>query len=481
MASWAEYIAQNIGSYAFIIQNGIKGLATPIYNVVGYGADPTGTLDSTAAIQAAVAAAGSGGIVFFPPGTYNVSGTIWLNTPFSGILMGSGVNVTFINATSPTGDIFVTNSNALPVTFRDMTFTAPSLRTGGYAINRQQTPALLTVERCDFLNQYNCINASGILDVLRDVNINIYGNNAIYINGGGQILDNVVVNYSTCVTPTGTAIFVASTGSLILSNCDLMWANVGLYLNGGAPNGIYSIYAINSFFDNCTFGMIIDGASEVSRCTFDQCWFSSAKDTGVRIANTSASSAGLSFNNCHIFFAANQGILASSFAGNWEVTNCEIGANVSGVGAGISLAPAASNFLISDNIIGACGGSLAFDYGIYLTPGSYAGPYPLITNNKFIGNTTPIADAPQPGVIIKNNPGYNPVGWIASPSVPTSASAYTNNYGVTCRVFVSGGTVSAIAINGVVTGLTSGQIILDPGETITLTYSSSPSWKWFGL
>lgn len=44
----------------------------PCFNVIDYGADPTGMLDSTAAIGRAIEAAGrQAGTVFFPAGTYN--------------------------------------------------------------------------------------------------------------------------------------------------------------------------------------------------------------------------------------------------------------------------------------------------------------------------------------------------------------------------------------------------------------------------
>lgn len=58
---------------------------------------------------------------------------------------------------------------------------------------------------------------------------------------------------------------------------------------------------------------------------------------------------------------------------------------------------------------------------------------------------------------------------------PSSGSAYTNGTGQNIIVTVGGGTVSAIAINGVSTGLTSGTFPLKPGDNITVTYSESPT------
>lgn len=62
-----------------------------VYDVTNYGADPTGTNDSAAAIQSAIAAAGAtnGNIVYLPPGTYKINST--LDIPYSGVvLVGAG-------------------------------------------------------------------------------------------------------------------------------------------------------------------------------------------------------------------------------------------------------------------------------------------------------------------------------------------------------------------------------------------------------
>ncbi|HUC21032.1 MAG TPA: hypothetical protein VMR98_06110, partial [Candidatus Polarisedimenticolaceae bacterium] len=45
-------------------------------------------------------------------------------------------------------------------------------------------------------------------------------------------------------------------------------------------------------------------------------------------------------------------------------------------------------------------------------------------------------------------------------------------------VVITAGTVSVIAVDGAVTGLTSGTVIVPSGKTITLTYSAAPTWTW---
>lgn len=66
------------------------------------------------------------------------------------------------------------------------------------------------------------------------------------------------------------------------------------------------------------------------------------------------------------------------------------------------------------------------------------------------------------------------------PAVPASGTAQANTYDIPVTVCVAGGTVTGIAVNGNATGLTAGPITLQPGDTITLTYTAAPTWTWLG-
>jgi len=70
-------------------------------------------------------------------------------------------------------------------------------------------------------------------------------------------------------------------------------------------------------------------------------------------------------------------------------------------------------------------------------------------------------------------------GSVTAPSVPATTVAYKNAFGRDAWVTVTGGTVTGIAIDGVSTGLTSGQFVVPNNRTITLTYSSAPTWAWW--
>lgn len=68
---------------------------------------------------------------------------------------------------------------------------------------------------------------------------------------------------------------------------------------------------------------------------------------------------------------------------------------------------------------------------------------------------------------------------IAVPSIPASTTALQNPFWRHATVQVIGGTVSQVAVDGQNTGLTSGMFRVPSGKTITLTYSSAPTWAWW--
>jgi len=90
------------------VADALLGIA-PVFNVLNTnfsgGADPNGVADSTTAIQAAISAAqaAGGGIVYFPAGTYKVTGTLAITA--SGVkLVGAARFASTINFANTTND-----------------------------------------------------------------------------------------------------------------------------------------------------------------------------------------------------------------------------------------------------------------------------------------------------------------------------------------------------------------------------------------
>jgi hypothetical protein len=68
---------------------------------------------------------------------------------------------------------------------------------------------------------------------------------------------------------------------------------------------------------------------------------------------------------------------------------------------------------------------------------------------------------------------------LGAPSLPLSGVAVANPYPYAVQVYLNGGTVSDVRIDGVSTGGVRGAVTLQSGQTITLAYTVVPSWVWF--
>jgi len=73
------------------------------------------------------------------------------------------------------------------------------------------------------------------------------------------------------------------------------------------------------------------------------------------------------------------------------------------------------------------------------------------------------------------------IGAVTAPAIPSSGTPLQNPFWRHAEVTVAGGTVTQIAIDGANKLLTSGTFIVPSGKTITLTYSVAPSWSWTTL
>lgn len=77
------------------------------------------------------------------------------------------------------------------------------------------------------------------------------------------------------------------------------------------------------------------------------------------------------------------------------------------------------------------------------------------------------------------NLSLNPGVWSGAPALPSSGTAMTNTAYRDAWVDITGGTVTAIAVNGVtIPGQTSGRVEVPSGDTIAITYSAAPTVAW---
>lgn len=142
----------------------------------------------------------------------------------------------------------------------------------------------------------------------------------------------------------------------------------------------------------------------------------------------------------------------------------------------------ATNCLVTDNhVVGSVTGDILADYNT--------------TTTTILGNDTPhgVATSSTNGAagadtVLARNRGANPLGkFSGQPAVPPSGSGYTNqvnnSYHVDCTVYLTGGTVTAVYIDGgaVATGAAlTGGFRVPANKSITLAYSAAPTWVWYG-
>lgn len=153
-------IGHTSGVFSTDLANGdwtqIMSLSTLLtdFNVVNYGADPTGVKDSTAAIQVAYAAAlgAPGGVLYFPHGTYLLpNGSTFTNSDSSNdflIIRGDGLK----NSTLTTGgnDASFIFAGTKGFDLRDIGFTARGANTAPATTFGAVNSCVVVQTHCDF-------------------------------------------------------------------------------------------------------------------------------------------------------------------------------------------------------------------------------------------------------------------------------------------------------------------------------------------
>lgn len=450
-------------------------------NLLDYGADPTGANDVSAALAAAQAALPSGGVIFCPPGTYKLAAAFTVTT--AGItLLGASRNNTAFVTSSATADIFVVNQWF--VAFENLTLSTSVAKTAGYAINAPSGYQYCRVVHCQItgtsaLTHFNGIAMGNGLMEIDDVEMRFFTNWGVNVSGQSDHRINRLLTDNAVQAVSG--ILVTQTASLLLSNCNIIHSGNALDVSPAGTNTIPSIKGVNLFFDTSTNGIRLNpGSGFIYRSEFTNTWCSSHSNAGVLFAGANID--GISFENCE-FYGNALGLRTDvAPAGDWCLVNSRVAGNST---AGISLIGGASHFgqIIACDI----GPQAAFGAngtGILVAAGTYKGL--RVDGTKCLGNTTnlnlgavTLATGDGPNFGMTNSPGINPKGAVTTPSVPASTTVVTNTTGFRVTAYLKGGTITAISVNGVATGLAvATPIMLDPGGTIAVTYSVAFTWVW---
>ena len=410
-------------------------------NVRDFGAVGDGAHDDTAAIQNAINTAGplmAG--VYLPPGTYMVSRSLVLSGGMQ--LIGSGHMASILQLQNGANcDILTTPNDGV----QRYGLELRNFGIKGNAANQTMGDAihLFGMNECNIFNVY-------ILDP--------YGS-GIHVGDPTQAagMYNTVPMITNCKlrglenTSTGHGIFL-DTGSsdAILNGNDVGWfssgggitlsSHDGSVLSGNncwqCKNGFYFYLVSRCRIVGCLSDLALQHGYVIQESNELQLSACESRESGQSAASTYASffMQGASGQNvgdvimvgCSAFASQASGIDVFEYAGSIRIVGCDV-----------------------DNTAGGLS----------------------------VGSTGISAGA----VHVSGTAGLNPAGVLTAPAIPASGTAQANAFPYRVRAFISGGTVTAIAINGTTTGLIIGTFELAPGETVTLTYSAAPSWTWFGL
>ena len=386
-------------------------------SVKDFGAVGDGSTDDTAAIQAAITAMpAAGGGLYFPAGTYLVSSALTLSK--SGAYTGDGYG-TNIRTTSATANIFTVTAQYAHV--EQMQFTSSVVRTAGWFVDvnasanrfrlsdfwmsgaiggiRTLALATVTIERG---NIFDSVAGSGVvirIDAGFDVSIR-----DIVADQGSQIY---------------AGIYITNAGDVSIEDCQLIRCGQALMATPGVGQIVASLWANNTFFDNSSRSLyLVTAGGNIVRSLFDQCWFSSSQNEGIRL-ETSAGGVinGVDFNGCHIFLNAGNGIqIGDTGVSNVRIADCVIANNG---GNGVNVAAGVGTVSIQSSRIGNTHG-LTGNTGDGITFAAGAGDNIHVVNNDLRGNTGSAMTLGATGsnVITDNNIGYGP--WIQY--TPTVAS-----------------------------------------------------------
>lgn len=73
---------------------------------------------------------------------------------------------------------------------------------------------------------------------------------------------------------------------------------------------------------------------------------------------------------------------------------------------------------------------------------------------------------------------YGAAGTITQPAVPGSTVAQQNTNSFPVQVVITGGTITAVVVNGVTVGAGAGTYTVPAYGSISITYSAAPTWVW---
>jgi hypothetical protein len=409
----------------------------------GYGAVGNGTTDDTAAVQAAIdaAAAGNGGIVFLPPGTYLCS-TLTLKTKVH--VVGSGYEASILKLKAGTNASLLKGANFDTLTGSD-----------SHAGIAQWSLQDLTVDGNRANNTAGCgIQVYGFGFTLQNIRVRNCKSHGIYSEWA---------NYASYPDPTFD-LMEAFVSNVVVHMCngdgirwagpnDTNWFGVriwevdghGLYImpHGQARATNVHVFAVKG---SCIW---VEAESQFVNCF--------AEGAGIGMGDATIPQVYFGVNGCQWV----GGMVWAQEAG-------KVGFQLGTPTIPVALCVIDTMVHYSSIVIKADGDSGQND--VRVRAWSPVAPLPLS------------ADSVAPNSVYDIRLPSNRGSSITTPAVPASLVSISNDFGVDVTIYVEGGTCTGAFIDGVRLNSHASPytIRLQAYHVVALQYSVAPTWKWVG-
>jgi hypothetical protein len=391
-----------------------------VFNVQDYGVSPGNTAAAnTAALNALVGVGGSapaGSVIYFPGGSYQFNAVTVGNAAY--IFQGNGQansgGMTILQCAGTTGFLTLT-SGYWYSQFRDLTFTAIANQTSGAAVAVNNNVGV-NFYRCNFANfganyWYDCIDFVGAnaanSTVVEDTTMSGYTNYGINVNGAGAslvLVNTIIQGQYASGSFAAAGLVVQNAGAVQADNCDILGNVNNLLINPASGIVVASVYMSNTYMDYAAGSCLkITGAGATVRCKFVAVSFTcnnvSTGTSAVELSSTYAYGAngqGIDFIGCSVLntfgtTGTTNGFLITG-AGDVSILDSRVAGWTNGVNVTPSSANGTTRVSIQDNVIGATGGYAGPTNGVVLNAGSYQFGAVTISDNNFVGCTTPITN-----------------------------------------------------------------------------------------
>jgi len=373
------------------------------YDVTYYGATGDGSTDDTSAVQSAIdaAEANSGGIVYFPPGSYAVTG-LSIGADYVE-LQGDGAS-SIIKMTSATGDTVDIDNAATRdfIAIRKLRFAPSVTRSSGAEIDADNF-AIITLEDLWFTGGGGKINScidlgrtggDSVVAFVTNIRADTFSR-FIYVV---RVIDLWVAKCSTDANAAGSNSVVIDGGveSSGWVECDFVnsanndASGTGYCLTIRASDYSTTPPRFNNFqqcfFDSHQYGLHATAGKDIS---FIGCWFSARPQEGALVNNANCEN--FVFDSCRFENCGTHGLFLNA-GSNHQVIDCSsISNNQQSGGADGFVVDNVSGLLLTGNSSynrGSFGGTQRYGLNIGASMTNF-----IVKNNDFRNNdSAPISN-----------------------------------------------------------------------------------------